>query len=86
MIKVMNGSSMMSKVTGLGCTATALIGAFIAVNKNLILASAHAMSVMGIAGELAANKAEGPGTMQMHFLDELYKLSDKEIIQHFNME
>ena len=85
-IKVMNGSAMMSKVTGLGCTATALIGAFIAVNKNLILASAHAMSVMGIAGELAANKAEGPGTMQMHFLDELYKLSDKEIIQHFNME
>jgi hydroxyethylthiazole kinase len=85
-IKVMNGSPMMSKVTGLGCTATALVGAFTAINKNYLLASAHAMSVMGIAGELAANKAVGPGTMQMHFLDELYKLSDKEIIQHFNME
>ncbi|MBN1408491.1 MAG: hydroxyethylthiazole kinase [Calditrichaceae bacterium] len=85
-IKVKNGSSMMSRVTGLGCTATALVGAFIAVNKNFVLASAHAMSVMGIAGELAAKKSEGPGTMQIHFLDALYKLSEKEIIQHLNVE
>lgn len=84
MIEVRNGASLMGNVTGMGCTATALIGAFIAVNKNLCLASAHAMSVMGIAGELAAKKAEGPGTMQMHFLDALYKLSDKEISTLFN--
>ena len=84
MIEVRNGASLMGNVTGMGCTATALVGAFIAVNKNLLLASAHAMSVMGIAGELAAKKAEGPGTMQMHFLDALYKLSDKEISTLFN--
>jgi len=85
-IKGRNGSPMMAKVTGLGCTATALSGAFTAVNKNYLLASAHAMAIMGIVGELAAKKAVGLGTMQMHFLDQLYKLSDKEIIQHFNME
>lgn len=84
MIEVRNGASLMGNVTGMGCTATALVGAFIAVNKNLLLASAHAMSVMGIAGELAAKKAEGPGTMQMHFLDALYKLSGKEISTLFN--
>ena len=83
-VEVRNGSPMMAKVTGLGCTATALIGAFVAVNNNFFLASAHAMAVMGISGELAAKKSEGPGTMQINFLDELYKLSDKEISSHFN--
>jgi hydroxyethylthiazole kinase len=85
-IQVRNGSPMMGKVTGLGCSATALVGAFIAVNKNLLVASAHAMTGMGIAGELAANKSYGPGTMQMHFLDALYTLSEKEIFSHFNVE
>jgi hydroxyethylthiazole kinase len=83
-IEVRNGSPMMSKVTGLGCSATALIGAFMAVNRNFLLSSAHAMIVMGIAGEIAAEKSSGPGTMQMHFLDELYKLSGKEIDSYYN--
>lgn len=85
-IKVRNGSPLMGNVTGMGCTATALVGAFIAVNSNFLLASAHAMTVMGIAGELAAERSKGPGTMQMHFLDALYTLSDKEIISHFKAE
>jgi hydroxyethylthiazole kinase len=85
-IEVRNGSPMMGKVTGLGCSATALIGAFTAVNENLFMASAHAMTVMGIAGELAAEKSNGPGTMQMHFLDELCMLSDKKIMSHFNVK
>ena len=75
---------MMAKVTGMGCAATAIVGAFSAINNNFLLASAHAMAVTGIAGELAAKKSVGPGTMQLHFLDELYKLSDKEISKFFN--
>ncbi len=83
-IQVRNGSPMMGKVTGLGCTATALVGAFMAVNRNFLKASAHAMTVMGIAGELAAKRSDGPGTMQVNFLDALYNLSEKEIMNHFN--
>jgi len=85
-IEVRNGSPMMGKVTGLGCTATALIGAFMAVNKNFMLASAHAMIIMGIAGEMAAKKSEGPGTMQVHFLDALFTLSEKDIDQLINVK
>jgi hydroxyethylthiazole kinase len=33
------------------------------------------MAVMGVAGELAAQKAHGPGSMQLYFLDELYNLT-----------
>jgi hydroxyethylthiazole kinase len=78
---VKNGSSLMPKVTGMGCTATAIVGAFAAINSNLLIAATHAMTVMGVAGEIAAQKAEGPGTMQLHFLDALYNLSAETLAE-----
>lgn len=78
-ISIANGSPLMAKVTGMGCTATAIIGAFVGAVENNMLASASAMAIMGIAGELAAEKAAGPGSMQMHFIDALYAISEKEI-------
>ncbi|RKE01992.1 hydroxyethylthiazole kinase [Marinifilum flexuosum] len=81
--RVAFGNSMMEKVTGMGCTATALLGAFVATNDNLFEAAVNGMTVMGITGELASAKANGPGSMQMHFLDCLYKLSEVEIEQAF---
>ena len=70
---------MMPRVTGLGCTATALIGAFSAVNPSPLHAAAHAMGVMGIAGEIAAAHSPGPGSLQLHFLDALYQLQAADI-------
>ncbi|MEA4909371.1 MAG: hydroxyethylthiazole kinase [Anaerolineaceae bacterium] len=78
-IEIHNGHAMMPRVTGLGCTASALCGAFAAVNPAYLQACAHAMAVMGIAGELAAEIAAGPGSLQMHFLDALYNLSLEDI-------
>ena len=77
--QVKNGTSMLTKVTGMGCTASALIGAFAAVNPDPFTASVHAMSIMSITGELAAEKSAGPGSMQLHFLDELYLLTGEAI-------
>jgi len=82
MEEVKNGSIMMTKVTGMGCTATALIGAFVSVNNDIFMAATHAMAAMGIAGERAAAISKGTGTMQLHFLDELYSLSDNTITDH----
>jgi len=79
LIRVQNGHAMMSKVTGLGCTATALIGAFCAVNSSCLEATAGAMAVMGIAGEIAAARASGPGTLQLSFYDVLFNLSLSDI-------
>ncbi len=78
-IRVDNGHEMMGRVTGLGCTATALIGGFAAVNGDYLSASASAMAVMGIAGEIAAAKSTGPGSMNMNFLDALYALDENSI-------
>ncbi len=77
--QVKNGHPMMTKVTGLGCTATALIGAFAAVQKDYTRAAFSAMVVMGIAGEVASQKSPGPGSFQLHFLDALYSLNDNDI-------
>jgi len=85
-IKVSNGHPLMARVTGLGCTASALCGAFAAVENDYFSAAIKAMAVMGIAGEIAAETAAGPGSLQMHFLDKLYRLSEQEIASRLKIE
>ena len=71
---VEGGNPIMTSVTGMGCTATALIGAFAAVVDDPMVAAAAAMAVMSLAGERAAESSRGNGSMQVNFLDELYNL------------
>jgi hydroxyethylthiazole kinase len=78
---IRNGHALMPKVTGLGCTATALTAAFAAVNSDYYAAAAGAMAVMGIAGEIAARTAKGPGSFQIAFLDALYNLKESDIAE-----
>jgi hydroxyethylthiazole kinase len=78
-VKIENGHPLMAKVTGMGCTATAITGAFLTVNPESLMAATHAMAVMGITGELASEKAVDPGSLQMHFLDALYSLKRPDI-------
>ena len=84
--KIRNGHPAMTKVTGLGCTATALCGAFAAVNPDYAAATAQAMAVMGMAGELGMEKAAGPGSLQVHFLDALYNLSEEQVDRLLRIE
>ena len=79
MICVHNGHPLMPRVTGMGCSATAFTAAFAAVNPDIFAAAAHAMAVMGIAGEIAARGADGPGSFSARFLDVVYNLSEKDI-------
>jgi hydroxyethylthiazole kinase len=72
-------------VTGLGCTASALCGAFASVGESAFIATIEAMAVMGIAGEMAAKTAAGPGSLQVHFLDYLHRLSEDDISQHLRI-
>jgi hydroxyethylthiazole kinase len=76
-IRISNGHAMMTRVTGLGCTATALTGAFVAVQPLLAEATASAMALLGVAGELAAERSNGPGSLQVNILDVLHTLSQE---------
>lgn len=72
--EVRGGSPLMPRVTGMGCTSTAITAAFAAVNENRLQASTHAMQLMSVVGVNAAKNSAGPGSFQMNFLDELYLL------------
>ncbi|KAA8483375.1 hydroxyethylthiazole kinase [Arcticibacter tournemirensis] len=86
-VKLSNGDPLMSKVTGLGCTASALIGAFVAVNPaDPFLATVSAMAFLGVAGELAARKSAGPGSLQLNLLDVLYSLPQEEFMSVIRIE
>jgi len=85
-LRVRNGHPMMARVTGMGCTASALVGAFAAVNPSPVRAAAHAMAVMGIAGEMAAERAEGPGSFQLHFLDALSRIGETDVSRRLRLE
>lgn len=63
----------------MGCTASAITGAFVAVNPEPFSAAANAMAVMGVTGEIAGAGAAGPGRFQVNFLDALYRLDQAQL-------
>ena len=80
-LRVANGHPMMTKVTGTGCVATAIIGAFLAVEPDPLVASAAALAYVGLAGERAAAISSGPGSLQVNLLDALYNISPNDLAQ-----
>lgn len=81
-VAVANGHPLMARVTGLGCTASALVGAFVADADDALDATVAALAVLGVAGELAAARAAGPGTLQIHLLDALHAMDDDTLAAH----
>lgn len=71
---ITGGHPLMTKVTGMGCAATAVIGAFLAVTADPLKAVAQAMTVMSWCGAEAAARAKGPGSLQIAFLDQVCAL------------
>jgi hydroxyethylthiazole kinase len=84
--RVKNGVPMMARITGSGCTASALTGAFAAVNPFPFRAAVHAMAFFGIVGEIAAERAAGPGTLQAQIFDALAGVSREDIARRARIE
>lgn len=78
-IRVKNGHPLMPVITGTGCSATAVIGAFAAVDPDPVTAAATGLAFFGLAGEKAGESAKGPGTMMTAILDALYLLSSDDV-------
>jgi hydroxyethylthiazole kinase len=83
---VSGGSELMTLVTGMGCTATALTGAFAAVVPDPFEAAVAGMAVMSAAGGAAAARSQGPGGMQAQFLDTLYTLDRADLEAQVRVE
>jgi len=78
-LRVANGHPLMPFVTGTGCAATALIGAFAAVDDDPVTATATALAYFGLAGEKAGASAAGPGSFMVNLLDALYTLTPEDL-------
>lgn len=83
---IRNGHSLMPKIIGLGCSATAMIGAFSSVNASPFLSAGYAMAFIGIAGEIAAKKAQGPGSFKAIFIDTIYNMKLSDLESHLSIE
>jgi len=77
---ITNGDPMMAKVTAMGCAGSALVAACLAVESDAWLATTAALVVFGIAGEVAAQRARGPGTFAVEIIDALHALNRPTVI------
>ena len=84
-----NGHPWMTKITGTGCSATAMIGAFTAVQSDYWRATVSAMAYLGVVGEFATEevqkKNQGVGSLQIKILDALQLMPEKEFRKRLKM-
>ncbi|MGO8720289.1 MAG: hydroxyethylthiazole kinase [Acidobacteriaceae bacterium] len=76
LMRVANGHPMMGTVTGTGCMSTSVVAACVAVEKDSMIAATAALAAYGLAGQLAAERAQGPGTFQVHLYDAVAGLTE----------
>jgi hydroxyethylthiazole kinase len=76
---IRNGHPLMSRVTAMGCVASALVAACLAVEGDAWLATTAALLAIGVAGEGAAAHARGPGSFATEILDALDRL-DRDVL------
>jgi len=77
---IANGHPLMARVTAMGCAGSALVAACLAVEEDAWSATAAALLMLGVAGELAAAKASGPGTFATAIIDALYNLDAATLV------
>jgi hydroxyethylthiazole kinase len=94
-VLIENGTAALSGITGTGCMVGALTAAFLpgcavagydgAVSgdgrmESYLAAAVLGTALMGIAGEEAEKISRGPGSFQVNLLDEIYGISDGQLL------
>jgi hydroxyethylthiazole kinase len=77
---VANGHALMAKVTAMGCAGSAILSACLAVEPDAFRAAVAALVIMGVAGELAGEKSEGPGSFAVAIIDALHNLDGPTLV------
>ena len=80
-VEIENGHPLMARVTAMGCAASALNAAFLAVESDPLVATAAALLCFGVAGGIAGERAAGPGSFGPAILDALYALDRKALME-----
>jgi hydroxyethylthiazole kinase len=79
---IANGHELMAKITAMGCAGSSLVAAALAVERDAWKATAAALIWLGVAGDIAAQTAAGPGSLAVNILDALHRLDADALITH----
>ncbi|MDR2633209.1 MAG: hydroxyethylthiazole kinase [Treponema sp.] len=83
--RIANGVELLTRLTGAGCMVGALCGATAAAacqsGGDLFTAAIAAIAAMGIAGELAFEKAQLPGSFRVALMDSIYGIRGDSLSQ-----
>ncbi len=77
---VSNGHPLMAKVTAMGCAGSALVAACLSIEPDAYQATSAALLMIGVAGEIAAEKSAGPGSFAATIIDTLYGLDSAALV------
>lgn len=78
-IEISGGHPLMTQTTGTGCLLSAVIGAFLAVEPNVMTATTTALVGYAHCGEWASEQATGPGDFPIHFLNALGAITSDQL-------
>jgi len=85
-----NGHEWMTRITGVGCSATALVGAFCAVQPDAWRATLASMAYLGVVGEVATEQVQaqsgGVGSLQIALLDQLQLMDEATFNSRLKMQ
>jgi hydroxyethylthiazole kinase len=76
-----NGHALMGRVTAMGCAGAAVAAACLAVGSDTWVATAAGVLAFGIAGEMAEERARGPGSLSIEIIDALFRLDGAALLQ-----
>lgn len=80
-VRIANGHPLMARVTAMGCAGSALVAACLAIESDPLQATAAALLLVGVAGEIAAQHAQGPGSFPAAIIDAVYNLDGDALIK-----
>ncbi|SMP61786.1 hydroxyethylthiazole kinase [Anoxynatronum buryatiense] len=76
---IQNGTQMLTKITGAGCMAGAVIAGFCGAAASSFEGTVAGLLAISLAGEQAAASADGdlPGTFKVKLIDEIHRLTEE---------
>jgi hydroxyethylthiazole kinase len=83
---IANGHPLMAKVTAMGCAGSALAAACLAVEPDAFRATVAALVIAGVAGEVAAQQAQGPASFAVAIIDALHNLDGEAVAGRAKVE
>lgn len=74
-----NGHPFMGRISGTGCMAASVIGSCAAVTADFLAGSTAGIIAFGIAGEMAAAEASGPGSFKYRLFDSMASVTPDDV-------